>query len=159
MSLLRTLFYALASVLYKLIPDTYNLFQDLSTMKYATNEQISAITSNLYLLVSAVMLFAFGIRLLGSIVNPDSLNDKKKGFKAVFMHSIIGIILIGVLPFIFSFAYKVQNQVLGVDENGKATENGNLIQKYIFGFNYNNGDLGKSLMYQTFRAFCRIKTF
>lgn len=157
MSLLRTLFYALASVLYKLIPDTYNLFKELSTMKYATNEQISAITSNLYLLVSAVMLFAFGIRLLGAIVNPDSFNDKKKGFKAVFMHSIIGIILIGVLPFIFSFAYKVQNQVLGVDENGKDTENGNLIQKYIFGFNYNDGDLGKSLMYQTFRAFCRIE--
>ena len=154
---IKKLFFDIGAVFYKLIPDIYDLFKELSAMKYATNEQISTITNNLYLLVSVVMLFSFGIRLLGAIVNPDTLADKKKGFKGVFINSIFAVLLIGILPFAFDKAYSFQNQILGYDENGNDTGNGNLIQKYIFGSTFDNSDLGSSLMSQTFRAFCSLK--
>ena len=165
MGLLRKLFYYLAVWLYELIPSLYDLFYKIVTInKNAKEVQVNEVTGqvtvtdilnvdklskNIYLLMAAIMLFAFAIRLLSSIVNPDNMFDKKKGVQALLMRAFIGIVLIGGIPLAFDKLYEFQQDILDRD----------LIARYVFGMNIeedkeNKVTIGHTIMAQSFSAFC-----
>lgn len=111
--------------IYPLIPPLYEVFYDLAGARYFTDSTMNDLASNLYILVSVVMLFTFAVQLIKAIVNPDLLTDKQKGMGNVFKRSIIAMILIVGVPIAFNEIYKMQGQVL---EN-------HLIEKIVVGFN------------------------
>lgn len=122
----RGLAMVFCKAIYSLIPSIYSIFYNLANARFLTNETVSRLSSNLYILISVVMLFTFSASLLSAIVNPDLINDKKKGVGAVFKRAIIGIMLIVLIPFAFNEAYKIQERVMS----------NSLIEKVIVGISY-----------------------
>lgn len=126
--LLRKLLAYICKPIYKFIPNVYSIFYNIANTRLfqegdTTVKQLSA---NIYVLVSVVMLFAFSVTILSAIVNPDLLSDKKKGVAAIFKRSIIGLVLIVVIPFAFDEMYKIQENVM----------DNNLIEKIIVGSDF-----------------------
>lgn len=130
--LLRILMIWICVPFYKLIPVIYNVFYDLANHRFFQPDPetgvsvIEQLSSNLYVLVSVVMLFVFSANILAAIVNPDLMNDKKKGIGALFKRAIIGIALIVIIPFAFDEAYKIQQSVM----------DRSLIEKVLVGISY-----------------------
>ncbi|MBO5183014.1 MAG: hypothetical protein J6B64_01310 [Bacilli bacterium] len=131
--LLRKLSIWICSGIYKLIPKIYDIFFTLSNgNNILENDMIEQLSANVYVLVSVVMLFAFSANLLAAIVNPDLLSDKKKGVGAMFKRFFMGLILMVIVPFLFKYAYSIQNQVM----------TNNLIEKIVVGINFSEGNNG-----------------
>ena len=128
--LLRKLAINLCTPIYQLIPQIYNIFYILSNHRFFEDDTIDRLSSNIYVLVSVVMLFAFSANILAAIVNPDLMNDKKKGVGAMFKRAIIGLALIVIIPFAFDEAYVIQREVVSK----------NLIEKVVVGVNYDSGE-------------------
>ena len=116
--------------IYKTIPKMYSIFYFLANARFLSDGVIDELSKNLYVLVSVIMLFAFSATLLATIVNPDVLSDKKKGFWAVFKRAVIGIVLIVALPFMFDIAYDFQASIL----------NNSVIEKLVLGISYADDD-------------------
>ena len=145
MGILRTLMFALTSVIYGVIPSVYNIFEKLATAEFFTQQDIKDFSNNIYILVSVIMLFAFGIRLLSTIVDPSKFDDKKVGVKKTFLNGFLSVFLIAIIPLAFSTAYSFQNKVL----------KGNFLPKLFFGIEIPEGQsLGQIIAGQTFKAFC-----
>ena len=130
--ILRLLGIYICIPIYTSIPKLYDIFYYLANAKFFSDGDttLQQISSNLYVLISVVMLFVFSATLLSAIVNPDMLADKNKGIWAVVKRSFFGIILIVIIPFVFKEAYDIQSQVM---EKG-------LIEKVIVGISFDNSD-------------------
>ena len=118
--------------IYPIIPRLYAIFYSLSSAKFFNDEDsiLDELSSNIYVLVSVVMLFIFSATFLSAIINPDIINDKKKGIGAMLKRAFVGIILIILIPFCFDEAYKIQNSVI---EN-------HLVEKILVGIDYSDAD-------------------
>lgn len=127
---LRTITIGLDGLIYPLIPTVYNVFYDLASGKLFSNNTISTITGNLYILVSVAMLFAFGAQLIKAIINPDMLLDSKNGTVGFIKRMIIAVVLITAIPILFSNLEIVQKAVL----------DNSLIEKIILGINPNESN-------------------
>ena len=128
--LLRLLGFYICVPIYKIIPKLYEIFYALATGRFFEDAQgnttvLEELSSNLYILISVVMLFAFSATLISAIVNPDLLEDKKKGIASIFKRSIIGLIMIVVVPVGFDYAYKIQFRII----------DNHIIEKILVGMN------------------------
>lgn len=110
--LLRKLLIYICKPIYKIIVYIYKIFYNLANTHILSQDIIQQLSSNIYVLVSVVMLFAFSITILSAIVNPDLLSDKKKGVTAIFKRSIIGLALMVIVPFGFTELYKIQESIM-----------------------------------------------
>lgn len=122
---LRSIFIYICGVIFQLIPPLYRLFYDLAGATFFQQDVIKTFSKNLYILLSVVMLFAFAVKALESIINPDLLFDSKKGFTGVLKRSIIALLLIIIIPFAFDKFYEYQNEIMSKS----------LIEKMILGVN------------------------
>ena len=133
--LFRKILLTLCSFVYDFIPSLYDLFYDLASAHLFTAEEIQKFASNIYILISVIMLFAFGVKLIEAIVNPDLLADTKKGTAGVFKRAIIALGLIVFIPYGFNKIYDIQSSFL----------NSNFFEKLIIGNttigNYSNDQL------------------
>lgn len=119
-----------ASNCFSVVDAGYTLFHGLATTRLFTSETVQSISNNLYILVSVVILFAFSVKLIEAIVNPDLLTDSKKGVTGVLKRTIIGLILIVAIPNIFNFLYYFQAEII---TNG-------LVEKVILGYTSTDSD-------------------
>lgn len=124
--LLRKLTISICVPIYKLIKWFYSIFYNLANTRFLEDDTIQQLSANIYVLVSVVMLFAFSVTILSAIVNPDLLNDSKKGVAAAFKRAIIGLALMVVIPFIFDEIYVVQKNIM----------DNSLIEKIIVGADF-----------------------
>lgn len=133
---IRSLCITICTALFNFIPTLYKLFYDLaSNHELFSSETIDTFSRNIYVLVSVVMLFAFAVKAIESIINPDMLLDSKKGFVSVIKRSVIALVLIVAIPFGFDLFYKFQDEVMGksliekviigvaINEDGNGSEN------------------------------------
>ena len=142
-NVLRRASFWLCEQVYPLIPKLYEIVEVLAKYTFFTDETISKISRNIYILVSVLMLFALGIKLLSAIVNPENFSGDKgskgKSFKATFFRSVTAVFLIILTPMFFNTAYDVQDHVisnslverilLGVDLEGD-TSGGQILAGY-----------------------------
>lgn len=124
--LLRKLTIWICIPIYRLIVSLYSIFYNIANTHFLKDDTIQQLSANIYVLVSVVMLFAFSITILSAIVNPDLLNDSKKGVAAAFKRAIIGLALMVVIPFIFDEIYDVQENIM----------DNSLIEKIIVGADF-----------------------
>ena len=140
----------LAGICYKLIPEAYGIFEFFAKMKFFSNNELANLWNNLYIVMSVLVLFAIGIKLINAIVNPDVLDSggdkKKKSAKSAFFDAIIAVFLIILVPIAFSALNTLQNEII----------DSKFIQKYIFGVQFVNEEetsVGQVLAYQTLTSF------
>lgn len=124
--LLRKLTISICIPIYKLIKWFYSIFYNIANTRFLEDDTIQQLSANIYVLVSVVMLFAFSVTILSAIVNPDLLNDSKKGVAAAFKRAIIGLALMVIVPFVFDEIYVVQKNIM----------DNSLIEKIIVGADF-----------------------
>lgn len=124
--LLRKLTISICVPIYKLIKWFYSIFYNIANTRFLEDDTIQQLSANIYVLVSVVMLFAFSVTILSAIVNPDLLNDSKKGVAAAFKRAIIGLALMVIVPFVFDEIYVVQKNIM----------DNSLIEKIIVGADF-----------------------
>lgn len=110
--LLRKLCIWICIPIYKLIRSVYWLFYNIANTRFLNNEIIQQFSSNIYVLVSVVMLFGFSITILSAIVNPDLISDNKKGVSAMFKRAFVGLALMIIIPFGFNELYTIQEGIM-----------------------------------------------
>lgn len=137
---------------YPVIKRLYDLFLFAANFKFFDYDFIHDVWNNIYVLVGVVVLFAIAVKLLSAIVNPDTLTDDKKGARGTYFRAVIAVILIFVCPLIFTVMYDVQNDLIGVSDDGNSNEN--FLLSHIFGYEAKNGSIGQTLAWETFSAFC-----
>ena len=147
----RILTFNICKAIYPLIPDIYNVFSDLASTKYFTQDQIKQISNNLYIVISVCMLFALGIKLLSAIVNPDQLSGgsdgKGKGnsARAAFFRCAAAVFLIVLVPIGFNELYEIQDNII---EN-------KLVEKIVLSMDTTeDSDPGNIIAGYAFESFC-----
>lgn len=101
----------LVTSLFKLVDSAYRIFLQLSKTNIFGEEHYNDIVGNIYKILSIVMLFALAYGILLKIVDPDGSSKGIDGKKFISKF-VLSIVLIAVVPSIFSFAYGFQGAVL-----------------------------------------------
>lgn len=140
----RSLMMLLCEIIYKLIVFCFNIFEKLGTAKLLDNDTVTMLYEKIGLLLGIYMIFRLIFVAVKYVVDPDSMLDKQKGAGKIVTKAIIVVVLLGVTPFIFDTAYKIQNSV--VEEN--------VIAKVILSTDGGNSDnFGADLAWYLFSTF------
>lgn len=123
-NLINKLLLWLCTQVFEGIEGIYRLFYGLATTRLFSEKAIQEVSNNIYILVSIVILFAFAVKLIEAIVNPDLLTDSKKGVTGVLKRTIIGLVLVATVPSMFNLAYKIATEVISTS----------LVEKVILGY-------------------------
>lgn len=107
------------SVIYGFISKVYQVFLYLAQGQIFSSETFEGITSRIYIIIGTVMLFIVTYSLLRAIINPDNFTKDDKSFTKIAMNVITSIVLIGIVPMVFDFAYSFQNAILTENILGK----------------------------------------
>lgn len=113
----------LCQTIYPLIAYVYKLFYNIGTLRIIENEDIQPIYDRFTLILGLVMLFFMTFQLIQYIMEPDNFGDKEKGFGKVMYRMVISVVLIAMVPTLFDFAFKIQEDIIS----------SNLIPKIILG--------------------------
>ena len=103
----------LDSIIYSLISWVYQIILVLCQVDILNNSyEITQLMNRLYIVIGVIVLFLLAYSLLKSMVNPDDALKNKKGPVAIIKDVIISIVLIALVPSIFSFAQVFQQSLL-----------------------------------------------
>lgn len=75
---------------------------------------LEAFTKRIYVILGVYMLFKLAFSLLSSVINPDVLLDKEKGMQKIIPRTIVMLILLIMVPTIFSEALNLQAKIIPV---------------------------------------------
>ncbi len=129
--LLRTITFFIDKLIYGFIPTVYNFIYELANRVIFTQTELDKIAKNIYAIIGVFMLFRLSFVLLMSIVNPDNLTDKEKGFTKMISKIVIAIVMITAIPIGFDLAYQLQSAIL---KNA-------IVEKVILGNEISNSEL------------------
>ena len=102
---------AVVGAIFDLVNYAYRIFLSLAKSQIFKSDDFSEITTNLYEILSIVMLFALAYGILVKIVDPDNSKGGIDG-KKILKKFVMAIILLALTPSIFTFAYGLQSAVL-----------------------------------------------
>lgn len=83
----------------------YSLFYKLASVQLLTNDIYDALAERIYILIAVIALFVFSFNILKALVDPDQL---EKGVVKSFKSLVTSILLIILMPTIFSYVYSAQ---------------------------------------------------
>lgn len=139
------------SIVYGFVSTGYQVFLLLSKVSFynTTDDKISQITNRVYVILGVAMLFVLAYNIILLIVNPDNLNGKdSKSIKGLAKNFVISIVVLTLLPTIFDYMNKLQNDII----------DSKIIEKVILGNDgslesNNTHDLGKDIALMVFSSF------
>jgi len=99
-------------VIYWLASQCYQLFIKLASTKLFEESFFANFANRIYTILGVFMLFYLAYALLTAVIDPEKLTGKDKGAPKIAMNLVISLVLLGFLPSIFSYAYRIQNLVL-----------------------------------------------
>ena len=141
-----TLLLILDGIVYNLVNYFYEIFLFLAKINIFSNNDYEEIVQSIYIVLGVIMLFILAYSLLKAIINPDSFAKGESSFPNLVKNVLTSLIIIILLPTVFSVAFNIQNVFL----------NNNTIFKIILGDNSSTDTIEKSggqMSYYTFRAF------
>ncbi len=75
---------------------------------------VEAFTKRIYVILGVYMLFKLAFSLLSSVINPDMLLDKERGMQKIVPRTIMMLILLIMVPTIFSEAINLQAKIIPI---------------------------------------------
>lgn len=111
-SIFHTILLWLDGIVYKFIAICYNLFIFLATEPIFDEEFFSDFAKRIYAILGVFMLFYLAYALLNALVDPEKLSKGDKSVSKLAMNLVISLILLGLSPSIFNYAYRLQNYIL-----------------------------------------------
>lgn len=109
---IRQFFFAIDSTLFNFIPTVYDLLISISRTTILSQGQIKEFADRIQALLAVFMLFKVSFSLITYVLNPDEFSDKSKGFGSLWKNAIISLVLLVLVPYIFSMAYSLQSIIL-----------------------------------------------
>lgn len=110
---LRQLMFFIDNIVYSLIGNIYELIIYLANLDLVTdNSVLHELVSRIYLLLGIFMLFKVAFSMIQYLIDPNSFSDSSKGFGKLVTNTLISIVLLVSVPFIFEKAYEFQGLVL-----------------------------------------------
>ena len=110
--LFRNLFFTLDSALFNFIPSVYWLLMSISRTTILNQATIKDFAGRIQMLLAIFMLFKVSFSLIMYVVNPDDFTDKSKGMGKLVQNTVISLVLLAVVPYIFNMAYRLQVMIL-----------------------------------------------
>lgn len=107
----------LDAVVYWFVSIVYQLFMRLATMRLFEDDFFGDFASRIYAILGVFMLFYLAYSLLNALINPERLTGDK-GVSKIASNLVISLILLGLIPTIFEYAYRLQNYILSSDVIG-----------------------------------------
>lgn len=121
------------SIVYWCVCKLFMLFEALAKVEFITQSDYQSIANKFYVIIGIVMLFYLTYSLLKTLINPDDFN---KNMGKIVTNLVVSLILIGIVPILFSYAFQVQNAilqdniignlVLGTEDNGEAIQDNSI---------------------------------
>ncbi len=108
-------FMSLDTTLFNFIGTLYDLLIAISRTSILSQGDIASFAARIEILLGIFMLFKVSFSLITYVVNPDDFSDKSKGFGKLIQNSVISLVLIVLVPYIFQMAFSLQAKVL--DDN------------------------------------------
>ena len=140
---IRTLFYQLSVVIYKIVISLYNTFDTLCNARILNNDIIKQMSIRIGLILGIVMLFMVTISFIQMLLEPDNINDKEKGAVNIIKKVLIVIVMFAVSNFAFGTLYQFQKVVI----------NSNIISKLLLPNSVDTDKFGGVLAAELFIAF------
>lgn len=112
MTLLYMLFAGVSSVVFAIVSGMFTLIDDLSKYNFFSADTINQFTNRVYVIIGVLMLFKLVISAVQYIVNPDMFDDKNKGLGAILKKSVIVVVLLAIVPSIFTLAMEIQGDIV-----------------------------------------------
>lgn len=113
-----SLLIALVGSLYELVSKAFELFYVLSEASTIEKSVYENVVKNFYLIIGIVMLFTIAFSLLKSMVSNDDDKGTANAGKIV-TNFVTSIIILLILPTIFSFAFSFQTAVVNQNTIGR----------------------------------------
>lgn len=122
----RQVLFFLDNAVYSLISKVYELILYLSNVNLINNNNVLVgLISRIYLILGIFMLFKVSFSVIQYIIDPNAFSDSSKGFGKLITNTLVSLILLVSVPFIFTELYEVQriiissnaipNLILGLD--------------------------------------------
>ena len=108
-------FMSLDTTLFNFIGTLYDLLIAISRTSILTQGDIASFAARIEILLGIFMLFKVSFSLITYVVNPDDFSDKSKGFGKLIQNSVISLVMIVLVPYIFQMAFSLQAKIL--DDN------------------------------------------
>ena len=137
-------------LIYNLICYVTEIFNSLVKLNVFTNDSYNDIVSRIYIVLGLIMLFVLAYSLLKAIINPENFSKGETSFSKLIGNTVSSLIIIAILPTVFSVAFNIQNSLV----------NQGTIYKIILGNDSNNSSStdkikvgGRQIAYYTFTSF------
>ena len=98
--------------IYKIAAFVFELFLILGTGQLLDKSVYQVMLSNFYILIGIVMLFIVAFTLLKGMINPDEQKKGTSAIKKIIVNLITSMMIMALLPTIFTFAYEVQDSFI-----------------------------------------------
>lgn len=143
---LRSFMLSLCDIIYKLIVYFANIFFKLGSAEIFTNDTIKEIYERVGLILGLFMVFNVIFSLIQYVLDPDKMLDKQKGMVNIVKKMIVVVVLLGVTPSLFRFAFELQEEII----------DSNIIPRVITGKDIDTGNFGSDVAWTTFSSFFKF---
>ncbi len=140
---LRTVFYAICSLIYRLVAYLYDVFELLCHGRILDNTVLNQLSKRVGLILGLIMLFFVVFSFIKMLVDPDLITDKSKGAVNVIKKTLLVIVMLGVSNYFFETLYSIQKTV--VDSH--------VVSKLLLPYTVNTDKFGGVLSSQVFLSF------
>lgn len=132
--------------IYNLIDYLYDIFDFLARINIFGQDDYNVIVSRIYVILGIFMLFVLAYSLLKAVINPDDFAKGESSFPNLIKNVIVSLVIIILLPTVFTVAFNIQNTIL----------NNDTIPRLILdveSFDEVDADAGRKMAFYTFSAF------
>lgn len=109
----------LDAMIYNLIRYIYNIFLYLAKLNLFETSDYIEIVNRIYVVLGVVMLFILAYSLLKAVINPDDFSKGDSAVPSIIKNLVISLVIIVILPTVFTVAFNIQAAVLNNDFIGK----------------------------------------
>lgn len=102
----------LDGIVYNIIDWIYDIFNYLAGLNLFKESVYMDIVQRIYVILGMVMLFILAYTLLKAVVNPENFAKGEQSFPKLIQNVLVSLVIIVMLPTVFSVAYNVQNSIL-----------------------------------------------
>lgn len=99
-------------IVYNIIDWIYDIFNYLAGLNLFKESVYMNIVQRIYVILGMVMLFILAYTLLKAVVNPENFAKGEQSFPKLIQNVLVSLVIIVLLPTVFSVAYNVQNSIL-----------------------------------------------
>lgn len=152
-NLFRSFSLFLDQIVYSLVSLLYGLFYNISNIAVISDTTMNVFSERIYILLGVFMIFKITVSLISWYANPDTISDSNKGSGNLIKRVVISLVAFAMVPWIFSFAFRIQGVILRENIIGNIIMGGSSMRDSSADINELNQNAGEMLAVRVFQGF------